>query len=113
MVRRVLPRARLVAVALLTACTLLTACADEPELPANADPELRLGQEIYRARCQSCHGPSGGGGIGPSVRDIENRLDDEAQLAVVRNGRESMPRFESVLSAEEIAAVVRYTREFL
>ena len=114
MVWPVLNRARSVAVALVVvASTVLGACAESPELPPNADPELRLGQEIYRQRCQSCHGPSGGGGIGPSVRNVEERLDDAAQIAVVVNGRKSMPRFDNVLSDDEIAAVVRYTREFL
>jgi mono/diheme cytochrome c family protein len=113
MVMPVLKRARTVAVALVLALVALVACAEQPALPENADPELRLGQEIYRQRCQSCHGPSGGGGIGPSVRNIEERLDDEAQIAVVVNGRKSMPRFATLLDNEEIAAVVRYTREFL
>ena len=96
------------------ALVVLTACGGGgPTLPPDAAPELRLGQEIYRQRCQSCHGSNGGGGIGPSVREVETRLDDEAQLSVVVNGRKNMPRFDSVLTDEEISAVVRYTREVL
>lgn len=114
MVRRVSTRVRrLLIVAALVPILLSGACATGPELPPDAGPELVLGQEIYRSRCQSCHGPGGGGGVGPSVREVENRLDDAAQSAVVTEGRDNMPRFGSVLSAEEIAAVVRYTREIL
>ena len=113
MVGRVLTRARIATALALSVMALLAGCAEEPTLPDNADPQLRLGQEIYRQRCQSCHSPDGGGGIGPSVQDIEERLDDASQVAIVVEGRRSMPRFGSVLSDEEIAAVVRYTREFL
>ncbi len=112
MVMPVLKRLMTVVVAL--ALVVLTACGGGgPTLPPDASPELVIGQEIYRQRCQSCHGSNGGGGIGPSVREIETRLDDQAQVDVVVNGRKNMPRFDSVLTAEEIAAVVRYTREIL
>ena len=97
----------------LTTLLLMSACASEPGLPPDAAPELLLGQEIYRARCQSCHGPSGGGGIGPSIREIETRLDNTEQRTIIVQGRNNMPRFESVLSDEEIDAVVRYVREVL
>ena len=88
-------------------------CASEVELPANADPELREGQEIYGARCAQCHGSAGGGGIGPVLSDVENRLTVDEQVAVIRNGRNAMPRFDTTLSEEEIAAVVRFTAEAL
>lgn len=114
MVTRVAGRAsRLVITVALVTASVTGACASEPGLPPDAAPELVLGQEIYRSRCQSCHGRSGGGGIGPSVRDIENRLDDVEQRALIVQGRNNMPRFESVLSGEEIDAVVRYVREIL
>ena len=89
------------------------ACAEGVTLPADADAEIRLGHEIYGARCARCHGAAGGGGIGPTLENIQDRLDDAGQLDVVVNGRNSMPRFDSTLSSEEIAAVVRYTREIL
>lgn len=88
-------------------------CASGVTLPDDADDEILLGHEVFGARCARCHGPAGGGGIGPSLSDIEARLDDAAQLDVVVNGRKSMPRFDSTLSDEEITAVVRYTREIL
>ncbi len=92
---------------------LATACSQAPELPANADAELIEGSEIFRARCASCHGSSGGGGIGRPLTDIEARLSDAEQRSVVVNGRGTMPRFADVLAEHEIDAVVRYTREAL
>ncbi len=99
----------------------LSACAaDPPEVPVGADgepdPELAVGREVFAARCVSCHGESGGGGSGPNIQapGIVERYPDVAdQVAVVVGGRAGMPAFDEVLSAEEIAAVVRYTREVL
>lgn len=91
----------------------LSGCAQEIELPANADPELRSGADVYRARCSSCHGADGGGAIGPALSNIDDRLDSEAQRSVVVDGRRSMPSFGATLSEADIDAVVRYTREIL
>lgn len=102
------------AVAVAFAATmLLSSCAQEAELPADADPELRAGADVFRARCASCHGADGGGAIGPGLRDIEARLDDDGQREVVVAGRKTMPSFGNVLSDADIDAVVRYTREIL
>lgn len=88
-------------------------CAGQIELDENANPELLLGRDVYRQNCSSCHGPTGGGAIGPSLRQIETRLELDAQREIVVNGREGMPRFASKLSDEEIDAVVRLVREVL
>jgi cytochrome c oxidase subunit 2 len=85
--------------------------------PTPSDPVLAQGQQIYQARCASCHGANGGGGIAPALagRMVERFPDQADQIALVTNGVSgtSMRAFGEVLSAEEIAAVVRYTRESL
>lgn len=91
----------------------MASCAQAIELPDNADEELRLGADVYEARCSRCHGADGGGGIGPSLRGVATRLTPEDQLGVVVNGRNSMPSFSAVLSDSDIEAVVRYQREIL
>ncbi len=105
-------RRRAVAIAIATTL-FLSGCAEEVGLPADADPELRSGADVFRARCSSCHGADGGGAIGPTLRDIEERLDDDAQRSVVVTGRNAMPGFGNTLSEADIDAVVRYTREIL
>jgi mono/diheme cytochrome c family protein len=104
---------RRVAAVVISVALLVSACAEEVALPADADPQLVEGAEVFRASCARCHGASGRGGIGPSLQQIETRLDDAAQRDVVVNGRKTMPRFGSTLSESEIDAVVRYTREIL
>jgi mono/diheme cytochrome c family protein len=81
------------------------------------DPVLAQGQEVYRSRCASCHGANGGGGLAPRLagRMTERFPDSADQVALVTNGvaGTSMRAFGEVLSAEQIDAVVRYTREAL
>gem|GEM_PF-1235079 len=106
-------RPKLAFVVVLLLGLLLSGCASEVDLPADADPELRAGAEVYRARCASCHGADGAGAIGPSLSEIETRLDDNAQREVVVTGRNTMPSFGNTLSESDIDAVVRYVREIL
>ncbi len=99
--------------AMFAAIMLLSACAQEIALPDDADEELILGSDIYRASCARCHGADGGGGIGRSLRGVEQRLAPDEQFDVVYNGRNQMPRFSQTLSESDIEAVVRYQREIL
>jgi mono/diheme cytochrome c family protein len=114
-VRRYLAVATLVA-----ASVVIGACTDTdtPELSGDQanDPELVTGRDIYQADCARCHGGSGGGGAGPKLsggRVVERFPNVADQEAVVRDGRGTMPAWGNKLSDEEIAAVVRYTREGL
>ena len=79
------------------------------------DPVLAEGRDLYSQHCKSCHGAEGGGGRGPSLQRIDEKypqLDD--QLDIVAGGKGGqMPAFEGRLSADEITAVVRYTREVI
>jgi mono/diheme cytochrome c family protein len=92
---------------------MASGCAQEIGLPDDADAELINGQTVFRARCAQCHGVDGGGGIGLSLRAIEDRLTDVEQRSVVVDGRKAMPSFRFTLSESDIEAVVRYTREVL
>lgn len=98
------------------------------------------GAELYAANgCASCHGATGGGGVGPAFEGgslIETFPDPLQQVEWVRLGSEGwlaevgptygepgkpvlgfsgspMPGFEGSMSPEEIALVVRYEREVL
>jgi mono/diheme cytochrome c family protein len=80
-----------------------------------SDPVLAEGQSIYNQNCASCHGANGGGGFGKKLAGVvvtkyPNIADQEA---LIENGKGSMPAFGSKLTAEQITAVTRYTREVL
>ncbi|GAA5512978.1 hypothetical protein Dcar01_01702 [Deinococcus carri] len=51
------------------------------------DPGLR----VYAASCASCHGPTGGGGLGPSLR--VSTLTREAMRGIILHGQGAMPAF--------------------
>lgn len=92
----------------------LLGCAEgERSAPATG---LELGQQIYDRSCASCHGDEGQGGVGPQLGGgaVAERIPDPAdQERIVAEGRNTMPAFGRRLSSEEIAAVVRFTREKL
>lgn len=73
---------------------------------------LQTGEEIFSSTCAACHGPDGGGGVGPSFKDDEwihgSSMTD--QFEVVRDGvpDQGMPAHEGQFSPEEIASVVAY-----
>ncbi len=73
------------------------------------------GGDLFGARCAGCHGGDGSGGIGPRLagRMVERFPDPAAQITTVTEGRRGMPAFGGRLSAEEIAAIVEYTRTIL
>lgn len=104
------------ALVVLAATGLLGACGSSGP-PTPSDPVLAQGQQVFAARCASCHGIDGGGGIAPALagRMTERFPDPADQIALIAGGvpGTSMRAFEDVLSAEEIDAVVRYTRESL
>jgi mono/diheme cytochrome c family protein len=105
----------------------------DPE-PVEATGPAALGNEVYPARCASCHGASGGGGFGPELQTVTQTFPDwKAQVWWVINGSEAvsqgspygaadrpggqrisrggMPAWGPSLSAEEILGVVYHERE--
>lgn len=76
------------------------------------DGQLQLGERIYASECAICHGDSGQGGTGPALgaRLIDEYPDPASQGLVVSRGRNSMDGFATRLTADEIEAVVLYTR---
>ena len=66
---------------------------------------------MYGQRCASCHGDAGKGKTAPRLVGIARTYPDpKAQIAVVTDGRSTMPAWKATLSADDIAAVVAYTR---
>lgn len=100
---------------------LLGSCAgDPPEVPlgpdGQPDPVLAQGRDVYARHCAACHGRSGGGGQGPRLNDgavVKAYPDNDDQVAVVADGKGTMPSFAGRLTDRQIESVTRYTREVL
>lgn len=108
-------RAVIVGVVLVVTALVLVACGGNDSGATPSDPVLAQGQQVYKAHCSTCHGSKGQGGSGMKLagKVAQSYPDIDDQIAVIENGRSSMPAWKNSLSAEEITAVARYERECL
>ena len=76
------------------------------------------GEDIYRAKCQMCHGPDGLGNTPAgkiakivSLKDpsVVNATDGEL-IPIVKNGKSKMPAFAGKLGDDQINSVITYIR---
>lgn len=94
---------------------------DLPPKVENLTPQEQHGQQLFQANCAFCHGADGTGKnwIGSFLESHPRNLRDPAFMAgmtrsqlaaTIREGlpNTSMPAWKSVLSPEEISAVVAY-----
>lgn len=87
---------------------------DEKELAAIlADAGRRKsGQEIFASKCASCHGPAGGGGIGPNLTDnfwIHGGKPVQVATTIIKGVAEKgMPPWGGVLKPDEIYSAVSF-----
>ena len=68
------------------------------------------GATVYENYCVSCHGPSGGGGVGPALAGSQDLSDAASVVRQVLQGGGGMPAFAGQLSDAQIAAVVSHIR---
>lgn len=102
-------------IATITLTGLATACSGsgKPVADTGTVPTTSSGADIYAQKCAVCHGRQGEGGAGPRLAGQVAaakfpRVDNEQDY--VRDGNKSMPSFGGSLTAEQIRAVVAYTR---
>jgi mono/diheme cytochrome c family protein len=72
------------------------------------------GEALYAAVCQGCHMQGGVGAVGagayPALANNPRLAVPRYALSMVINGRKGMPPFGSLLTDEQVAAVVTYVR---
>lgn len=97
---------------ILMASFALSAC--QPALAVDKDAAMERGKEIYIHNCVRCHHEDGSGfrDIFPPLagNHIVTLHDPVPVIQVTKFGRGSMPQFQGVLEAEEIADVITYIR---
>ena len=73
---------------------------------------VRVGQSIFASNCVSCHGPDGGGLVGPNLTDnvYKNVRSIEDLYTVVKNGAGAgaMPPWQGRLEQNEMVLVAAY-----
>jgi mono/diheme cytochrome c family protein len=75
--------------------------------------------KLYQAKCASCHAADGSGttvvGKALKLRDIRDpevqKISDADLTTLIAKGKEKMPGIEKSATAEQIKALVAYTRE--
>ncbi len=61
-------------------------------VPISADETARA-KALYTEKCQTCHGPDHNGAIGPSLVNLNNRLNYANFETLLESGRGQMPAF--------------------
>jgi cytochrome c6 len=99
----------------LSACLLLVMLAASPATGA----DNAAGAAVYKSKCQTCHGPDGGGtAVGKSLKvadlrsaEVQSRSDAEL-TQVISDGKNNMPGFKGTVTDDEIQAVLAHVRTF-
>lgn len=81
--------------------------------PSDASYDLQVhGKEVYQTYCIACHQTDGKGGVAGAKSLIESQRTDEEIKHLISNGKNSMPPYKKVLSAQDIEAVTAYIKKF-
>jgi len=111
--RKPLADVRALAAALIILIVVMVAVS-----PAAAEDNAS-GAGVYKSKCQTCHGPDGGGtAVGKSLKvadlrspDVQSRSDAEL-TQVIFDGKDNMPGFKGAITDDEIQAVLAHVRTF-
>ncbi|MDX2188734.1 MAG: cytochrome c [Bacteroidota bacterium] len=76
------------------------------ELAENADV-MAKGKLVYDKSCAVCHGANGDAGIAGSADLSKSNLSKEEKLNIIKNGKNSMPKFNK-MPEDQLNAVVEY-----
>lgn len=104
--------------AFLFIATFIYACggSDTPDETSGAQQATTAtsqadGKKIYKQYCVTCHGLYGDMGASGAFNLTTSELPVAERIVVITKGRGVMTPFESLLDADEIAAVAEYTLE--
>lgn len=67
-----------------------------------------LGQKVYTAQCQACHGEDGKLGMAGAKDITATNMVKEDLVDLLNNGKNAMPKFKDALTEEQIDAVSEY-----
>jgi mono/diheme cytochrome c family protein len=88
--------------------------ATEPALSVGFEFVEKSGEQLFAGVCQGCHMSDGKGATGagtyPSLAGDRNLEASGYPVHVVVNGQRGMPPFGSMMSNDQVAAVVNYLR---
>jgi mono/diheme cytochrome c family protein len=79
-------------------------------IPASAQDDAAIGEEVYEQHCQSCHGEKlRSAGAIPDLRELGEN-DREKFNKMVMEGRGQMPAWQGIVSEQELSQLWAYVR---
>ncbi len=105
---------KILILAIIASIGIMFSCGGEDKKsskPATSKPKKKKvdGAKIYKMNCVICHGADGKLGINGAKPLPESVLSNDEKIVVVKKGQGVMTPFESILTEEQITAVVEYT----
>ena len=86
----------------------------EPALSTGFGFTEKSGEQLFSGVCRGCHMSDAKGAAGagtyPSLADDKNLESSGYPIGIVVNGQRGMPAFGSMMSNDQVAAVVNYLR---
>lgn len=80
-------------------------------IPLRAQPQVEMGQQVYRANCFACHGPDGDQVNGVTLKGPFRRVNNDEDLAkIVENGIPGTGMPPTAMPAASRSALVAYIR---
>src|SRR5215831_3789012 len=77
-----------------------------------SDANVEAGEKLFVQFCSQCHGENGGGGhgVGPDITKVDN---PDLVATTASNGKNKMPPFGSVLTADQLRDIAVYVAKKL
>lgn len=108
-------------VTIALAAVVLSACApavgEKTDTSAGTSAtqggDAKVGYEVFRANCATCHGPTGveGGAVGPSLRNENKRMDFGATDSWIKDPQPPMPKlYPQFLSDDQVRDLAAYVQ---
>ena len=96
------------------ASTLLALTIAVPPAHAEGGPgDAARGAALYAEACAICHGPSGQGGVGPSLKNLHAHRDLASTEAWIKDPSARMPKlYPTALSVQDVNDVASYVNGF-
>ena len=69
---------------------------------------IGTGRQLFAQNCASCHGATGAGSIGPSLRNTD--LPNARIISIITNGKGQMPPFRGQLSATQMNDITGFVK---
>ncbi len=91
-----------------------TGTADTPNPYAGDRTAMAEGRQLFvRFNCSGCHGGRAGGGMGPSLRDVDwlyGNRDAQLFSSIVEGRAHGMPSWQTRLTADQVWKLVAYIK---